>query len=429
MLKPDSRAVKLAEEANLKVLSNLEASELNSEIAKADIVQYHFWNNVEIHAAIVTELPPMRCVVWCHVNGLSPPHIITPTVCSRADRIVASTALTLELENFQLNSDRVRLIAGGADMTRVQSVDLPCAHKDFTIGYIGALDVAKLHPDFIEMSARLDVSSARFLIYGSGPSMRSFVSKASLYERRFEFRGYVHDIASEIKNFDVFGYPLCEDNSTTSELILQEVMYSGIPPVVLPHGGAANLVIHKETGLVARDPSDYALCLKYLFDYPEERLRLGRNAAQWAYEKMGSGITANAFSALYSELLKEPKRYLPPASLINPGEPESPNFGGALCLLSSLDGSVPELIQAYENRNSSTVNLAERAIKNLPPGIGDIIIHYRTRFANDSILALWTGIVFQARLRHALALSEFKRSLNLGNKHAEFFLLLATARD
>jgi hypothetical protein len=428
LLKPDRIACQMAEEAELTVLTKPDNSTLKSEIAESDIVQFHFWNNVEIHASLEAEWPPMRSVVWCHVNGLAPPHVIPVDVSARADWIVASSALSLALPAFRrARQGRAVFIPGGADMTRL-STFAPRSHDGFTVGYIGALDISKLHPDYVAMSASADISSSRFVVCGVGPSMPALMKAASSYGTRFEFRGYVSDIATEIEGFDVFGYPLCKENSTTSELILQEVMFSGIPPVVLPHGGAADLVIHNETGLIARDPSDYARSLQHLFEHPDERRRLGRNAAEWTRKNMGAKATAEAFSALYTSVLQEPKRRLgrdPASHRVTSTQSECE---GARRLLASLEGSVPELTEAFEHRHSDIAMPAERAIANTTPGISDIILHYSTRFADDPALAFWTGIIFLARSRPALAASEFARSLKNGNPRAEPYLAQAIRR-
>ena len=93
-------------------------------------------------------------------------------------------------------------------------------------------------------------------------------------EARFEIFDYVEDIRRVLARLDVFGYPLCEDNYSASELVLQEVMYAGIPSVVLPFGGAAYLIVHGETGLVAEDEREYARAIEFLYRHPDEELAL-----------------------------------------------------------------------------------------------------------------------------------------------------------
>src|SRR5262245_21706924 len=77
LLAPDRRAVKLATQAGMTVIGVADKSRLCSEIELADIVQFHFWNTPEIHELSKQCLPPMRLLIWCHVNGWSSPHVIT----------------------------------------------------------------------------------------------------------------------------------------------------------------------------------------------------------------------------------------------------------------------------------------------------------------------------------------------------------------
>jgi hypothetical protein len=203
-------------------------------------------------------------------------------------------------------------------------------------------------------------------------------------------------------------------------------MFAGIPPVVLPHGGATELVVHNETGLIARDPLDYARCLRYLFEHPDERRRLGRNAAGWVRKNLGARATAASFSNLYTTMLAEPKRCLQQNSRNRDGM--APRCEGAYRLLLSLEGSVPELVQAFQLWDRDLTEIIESAIEKAAPGIADIIVHYRTRFPDDPLLTFWAGLVLLGRDRPALAAAEFARSVRNGNPHARPYLARATAR-
>ncbi|MCE9557449.1 MAG: hypothetical protein K8R88_00715, partial [Armatimonadetes bacterium] len=71
-------------------------------------------------------------------------------------------------------------------------------------------------------------------------------------------------------------------NYSTGELVLQEAMLAGIPPIVLPFGGAANRVIHGNTGLVAQDVRGYSEAIAFLYNNPVVRARLGTAANDYA---------------------------------------------------------------------------------------------------------------------------------------------------
>src|SRR3954453_15583536 len=70
---------------------------LRRELAAADLVHVHFWNTPELYELLDSDLPPMRMLLWPHVNGRSAPHVLTPELVSHADMTIACTPLTLEL--------------------------------------------------------------------------------------------------------------------------------------------------------------------------------------------------------------------------------------------------------------------------------------------------------------------------------------------
>src|SRR5256714_15389959 len=93
-------------------------------------------------------------------------------------------------------------------------------------------DFSKMHPRYVAMSADVDVPGVRFVVCGAGAGFPALARQAEQLGvgDRFELRGWVDDIRPVIARLDVFGYPLCEDNYSASDLVLQEVMYAGVPP-------------------------------------------------------------------------------------------------------------------------------------------------------------------------------------------------------
>ena len=335
LLDPDRRAVRLAQEGGLSVRARLSPAELHYELAAADIVHFHFWNSPQLRELLEADWPPMRSLLWCHTNCREPPHILTRDLLDRVDFAFATTASTLNLLPFRNAPERVALAPGGADFTRLDGFSAK-PHPDFTIGHVGTLDFVKLHPDFIAMSAAIAVPSARFVIAGDGRDRAKLERQAQCADRpeRFQFCGYTEDIQPLLETFDVFGYPLADGNVTTAELILQEVMFAGIPAVVFPHGGAADLVVDNETGLIARDPTEYARMIEHLHAHPAERARLGENAAERARQCYGAHNTASKLNVAYRDLLSMPKRKRPYVS-----EPGPDGAEGARALVRSLASS------------------------------------------------------------------------------------------
>ena len=329
LLGPDRRAVRLAQEGGVSVLAMLSPAELHDELAAADIVHFHFWNSPQLREFLEADWPQMRSLLWCHTNCREPPHILTRDLLDRVDFALATTASTLNLLPFRNAPERVALVPGGADFTRLDGFSAK-PHPDFTIGHIGTLDFVKLHPDFIAMSAAIAVPSVRFVIAGDGRDRAKLERQVQCADRpeRFQFCGYTEDIRPLLETFDVFGYPLAEGNVTTAELILQEVMFAGIPAVVFPYGGAADLVVDNETGLIARDPTEYARMIEHLHAHPAERARLGENAAERARQCYGAHNTASKLNVVYRDLLSKPKRKRPYVSAPGPdGATGRPRIG------------------------------------------------------------------------------------------------------
>lgn len=424
LLGPDRRAVRLAQEGGVSVLAMLSPAELHDELAAADIVHFHFWNSPQLREFLEADWPQMRSLLWCHTNCREPPHILTRDLLDRVDFALATTASTLSFVPFRDALQRVALAPGGADFTRLDGFSAKL-HPDFTIGYIGTLDFVKLHPDFIAMSAAIAVPSVRFVIAGDGRDREKLERQVQCTDRpeRFQFCGYTEDIRPLLETFDVFGYPLAEGNVSTAELILQEVMFAGIPSVVFPYGGAADLVVNNETGLIARDPTEYARMIEHLHAHPAERARLGGNAAERARQCYGAHNTASKLNVVYRDLLSKPKRKRPYVST-----PVPDGELGARALVRSLASSGGDFLASMISPDEEAAFAAEARIAGLANGLmTDIVLEYRYHYPYDPWLQLWAGLVLTGRGHPALAASEFFRSLRHGCKHWRVFWYLAQA--
>jgi glycosyltransferase involved in cell wall biosynthesis len=423
LLPADARACAQIVSEGAEVLASPTPVQLRRAVAHADILQVHFWNNPAIHAFMASDLPPVRSVVWCHINGLHIPQIISRSVIGFADKIVVTSRTTLQLPAFRTaNSDQLDVISASADFSRLEGLTFE-QHDEFNVGYIGRVHFAKLHPEFVRMCADVALPSARFIVCGDGGAHTELQRQAIALnmERHFVWEGYVTDVCPVLARLDVFGYPLCRDNSSTSELVLQEAMYAGVPPVVLPYGGAAELVRDGVTGLVAPSEAAYGAAVKALYRDPQLRRRLGENAAREVRAQFGADKTAAKFDALYGELMRRPKREKSPLHRVGLND-------GASRLLESLDGQQDDLKIALTSKDDRALARAEDRIATSPEMLIDTILQYRFYFPSDPYLRLWTGLIMQQRGRPALAASEFVVSIRLGNTTKRVHAYLAESR-
>lgn len=287
-----------------------DSSDLSEKISASDIVHLHWWKDAIIDQFLQSDLPPMRLLIWFHTAGDSAPHIITPELIERADMAVACNPYTYEEVLTNLSSaGKLAMVYGAADLEFLDGRQ-PRQHAGFNVGYVGSL--TKLHPDFVKMSVGLNIPGVRFTLCGGGanaPKLAQQVAQAQA-GARFSFAGYVNDVGTYLETFDVFGYPASQGTAgyVGSELVLQEAMYAQVPPVVFPIGGMGHLVMNGYTGLVVHSPKEYRQAVEHLYRNPEERSRLGRNAASYARQTFGAANAAPKMNALYDRLMEQTKQ-------------------------------------------------------------------------------------------------------------------------
>lgn len=392
---PHPDALHLAKQAGL------EAAERPwlDEVADADIVHVHFWNTPLLHARLREAWPACRLVLTSHVRGSTSPHILTPELLERADQVICTSP-----DSLAIAGGKAALAPAAADLGRVAQVRRE-AHPVFTIGYLGAVDFAKMHPDFAGMHTRLGRPEVRILVAGDGGARRILASAPVPAGVRMELRGQVADVGSFLSQCDVFGYPLRRPCYATTELVVHEAMAAGLPCVVLADGGPAHSVVHGVTGFVAADEDDYLCRLRTLHDDPVLRRRMGEAAALHAQTHFGVDNLAPLVEAVYQEALQQPKRPRPPL----------PELAGADAFIASLGAEATP----FTHNDETAIAQCDPAVASA--GAGGVL-HWRSLYPQDGRLRLWSGLIFQAQGRPALAAAEFKAAARAGAISAQAHL-------
>lgn len=406
----------LAKQVGVPFLLNPSREEVEAELSRADIVQLHFWNCPENYEFLRGDWPPIRLLIWSKILGDQAPQIITQDIIAASDFFVATNSLTLDLMVFEFSKielqsrQKIGLVPGVADFDRLSNFQTQL-HSTFNVGYIGTVNFAKMHPDYVSMSAAIQISDIRFIVCGGGIEAELKQQAATLgVTEKFNFRGYVENIRSILSILDVFGYPLCPETYATSDKSLQEAMYAGIPPVVFPYGGVKSLVQHQETGLVVENEREYQQAIEYLYHNPQERLKLGYNAQQYIRQHFDGENLTWKMHQIYEQMMRLPKRLHPwPDHLSSETSAEGfvKSLGNAgFQFASSLQPeSFEEAIQADQLIARSSMLLAQ--------GEGGIV-HYRNKNPQDGFLRFWTGLVFYHKQQFSKALTEFEAAIALG---------------
>jgi glycosyltransferase involved in cell wall biosynthesis len=401
---PDPEVVRQAGERGVRVHSRPDRGSVRESMAAADIVQIDFWNSPVLYQLLGTELPETRLLVWSHVSGEHPPQVLPSELLELADKVFASCMHTTTLPGLE----GLDCIPAVPDWDRIQGVRAN-DNREFTVGYLGKLDFGKLHPQFIDLCASIEVPRARFLVCGEGGALRLLRRQAADagIAGRTDFRGFVEDVRSAFAEMDVLGYPLAPDTSAASELALQEAMYAGIPPVVMGPAAIRQHIIDGTTGLVAENGREYVQAIAHLHAHPEERTRIGEAAREFATRAWSPSQIGSRWTRVYEELAAQPKRRRPPLPLAE--------TGAARFLQSLGDGSSPFLLSMTTSGRDALEG--DQQIARSPTALCHSdggILSYRDFYPDDPYLRFWSGLVLRQQGRTAIAAGEFAAALRLG---------------
>ena len=228
-----------------------------------------------------------------------------------AHRIVTnSSAASQALVQEGIDPERIVRIENGLDLTRF----LPAvSHSPARV----VTTVANLRPgkghDVLLKAARLVVDrgrDVRFDIVGNGPLRAELEALASTLgvASHVRFLGHCPDIASALRNTDVFAFPSAMEASPNAVL---EAMAAGLPVVATAAGGIPEVVGHEHNGLLVPAGDEQALASAILRLLEDRRLAesLGASARRTVHSRFAFERMVNAFSALYAEEVSRRMKY------------------------------------------------------------------------------------------------------------------------
>ena len=410
-LRPPQAAMKTEAQASGVDIVTVDGPEaVAAAIANADITHLHFWNSPELSELLESALPATRILLWPHVDGVTPPQVLARALAASVDLPVATSPVA---RRCFPEMPPARVIPPVPGWERVDGVERSAA-PGFNVGYIGTVGYTKLHPLFPEICAAVAIDDANFVLAGAGDALRSLAHRfAELgIGDRYTLLGPVDDVASVLADLDVFGYPLREDGTASSDLVLKEAMYAGVPPVVLSDGASELLVEDGVTGLVAPDPDGYARRVERLHSEAPERAALGEAAREEARSRWSLDVVGPLWARAYEELLDRPAmgREAPFT------KPSDPTHAGAHRFLRGL-GSASAPFELSLNGTAEEASSAHREIAACSPVIGlggGGILEYARRYPSDPQLALWSGLFLEEQGHPALAAGEYARARRHG---------------
>jgi glycosyltransferase involved in cell wall biosynthesis len=311
----NENAIEIARNVGFSLLDNMSRKkrELLNIIADSDIVLIHTWNHPLLYDFLVREqLPASRVIMWGHNSGFHPPAIYPEKILTYPDLFVFTTPISFEtkevlnLTDEQKTTLRFVWSTGGVD--HVKSVKSK-EHFGFNIGYIGTVDYAKMHPNFLNICNKINIPDVKFIICG-GPSEKEIKKEAERLgiAEKFNFTGPVLDITEYLSIFDIFGYLLAPHHYGTCDQSLQESMAAGVVPAVLANPMERYMVKDRITGIVAKNEDEYIRALEDLYHNPGLKDSLSKNAKDYAIHTFSLEKMVNEWNEIFQEVLNYPKR-------------------------------------------------------------------------------------------------------------------------
>lgn len=300
---------------------------LNELIEASDIVQLEWWNHpATIKTLCSQSLSPMRLLVWCHVSGLY--NLIIPIgLIQAAQRFIFTSPCSYNAKEVSgLPSevrDRCAVVSssGGFDGLPFPQEN---SNNHISVGYIGSLNFAKLHPHFVEFLSAVNIPDFKVRLIGDVRNKDILERQCVQVDRpgMLEFRGYTENILSELGSINVLAYILNPEHYGTTENALIEAMAMGIVPIVLDNPAERRIVDDRKTGLIVRSPGEFAKAIKWLFENPVDRQRLGRQASESVRERFSAEKMEAVLNGHYQSILSMEKRKIVFSEIFGAGPAE-----------------------------------------------------------------------------------------------------------
>lgn len=264
------------------------AAEEREEASRADVVVVSWWHHPLTYRTLLNIADiPTRLVLWCHVNGLHYPEL-HPAFISCFEGCMFTSKSSFENEKWSAKEKdaiygKSALVYGMGDFYPKefpQKNDYEVRRGKMRTGYVGSLDYAKLHPDFVGWLKAAVENNQNICFELAGDvtdRVRCDVMEQGLSDY-VKFLGFREDVRELLPQWDAFLYLLNPYNFATTENALLEAMACGLPVIASDGAVERSIIEEGKDGLLAGDRESFAVELDRLSKSRELRRSLGKNA-------------------------------------------------------------------------------------------------------------------------------------------------------
>ena len=311
--------ITLCEERNISV--EIASGDMDVKaLVWADIIVVHWWHCPSM-CPFLANFPSIdvRMILMCHISGCNYPYL-PAEFALEFDEILFTSFYSYENAGWnrlqrQKIIDKSEVVYGlGKDDVRGASAHVQeiKSQEKFRILYVGTLEYSKIHPGYVDFCRAVvrQIPNARFIMVGAidveGKLYKDIMN--SEIKDYFDFVGYTQDVRYYLAQSDVFGYPLNPFHFGTTENVILEAMAEGLPVVLLNQNTEKYIVKNLKNGLLADNIETYAECMVYLYNHPEECIRLGDEGRNTVHTTFNFDDNVNHFIAILKKVGSYSKR-------------------------------------------------------------------------------------------------------------------------
>ena len=310
--------IKRCEQNGIEVKICPTAEEEREAVLKADVVVVNWWHHPLTYRMLSNiENVPSRLILWSHVNGLNYPELKTEYI-SCFDACILTSSASYENARWDKQEkkkicENVPVVYGMGDFhpeSFSSKKNYEVNQKMMRIGYVGSLDYAKIHPDFIHWlkAAVAENRNVYFELAGDVTGTLEHDVIESGIAEHVRFLGFREDVKKILAEWDAFVYMLNPYNFATTENALLEAMACGLP-IVASDGIVERTIIQDgKDGILVRDKSSFAKELDRLLKSYELRKVLGEKAREDVVEKYDIENNILKFDRVVNETARSDKK-------------------------------------------------------------------------------------------------------------------------
>ena len=309
VLEPSYQAhlARLALKLRVRLIISPDDEELKSLLGKADLVVIQYWNTpgfFTFFQKLADWKLSNRFVMHSRIVGNTPPQCIPPGLIKAFHSILLTNPkLKSEFSDIGVSMTTIWGIGLHAPPTQLQESRPPT--NCLKLIHAGTINPFKLHPKFIELHEGLKIP---FQLDVFGVENQSLVYEGRLPIHLHPFETNVWERYSE---YHLLSYPQNPLSYGSSDLVIQEAMWRGLPPILIKGTGLDAFLVHQKNCLLANDENDFVYWLEWTFSHWEEMEELRQSCFVYAQQEFNPWMQSKKVFDVYSEVLnQEPRKFI-----------------------------------------------------------------------------------------------------------------------